>query len=277
MNAFKITRLCIFCIALMGVFCSACGVKSHAAGAKSLSVAGPRQGIRTCNDPSNPRTSEDGYYCIGPDVVETRSYCLRESLHDPMHVRRMLKPDALLTLTPENRLGAATIQIVTTPQAGACKNQPFQFAKSGDWFVIVRKENSNDLTLRLFDSSKYKHNIVDTDEWKATPALVNLDLKAGENGGEFYWYGEQGDVTYFVMLTDDRRGYMNPTDKPDVPRIERYYYIEAYKRGSLCEADRPDRGSHFRRWPEKPSGDATCDVKGDPSENGTGSGGHDYP
>ena len=278
MNAFKITRLCIFCIALMGVFCSAYGAKSSSA------LAAPQKNV-TCNDPSNPRKSGDGksgFYCIGQDLVGPQSYCLRESQHDPMHVRKMMKPEALLTMTPEGTVGSAKIIHLNAPSEGSCKSQSFTFAnvgiKENDWFVIVKKKNSKDkeLTLRLFNSSLYPRDIVDTDAWETTPSLFDLDLKAGGNEGEFYWYGERDGVTYFVMLADDRKGQMNLADTPNVPRIERYYYVEAFTKDSTCAGDRPDHGVQFRQWPTKPNDD-TCDVIGGKTENGTGSGGHDYP
>ncbi|GAH93064.1 unnamed protein product [marine sediment metagenome] len=142
----------------------------------------------------------------------------------------------------------------------------------------MKKKNSKDkeLTLRLFNSSLYPRDIVDTDAWETTPSLFDLDLKAGGNEGEFYWYGERDGVTYFVMLADDRKGQMNLADTPNVPRIERYYYVEAFTKDSTCAGDRPDHGVQFRQWPTKPNDD-TCDVIGGKTENGTGSGGHDYP
>lgn len=293
MNAFKIGGLYIFCAALMGVFCSACGVKSHAASAKSLSSAPPQQSMLTCNDPLNPEKSGDGksgFYCIGSSLVESTSYCLRDSQHDAMHVRKMADPEALLTLTPERKLGSAEIVKLQKPASGACSKQPFTVAgaREGDWFVIVKEENSDDLVLHLFDASTDR-KVVDTDEWKTTPSKFDLTLtagsrwgakknqEAGKNKSEFYWQGEKDGVAYFVMLADDRRGKMNQTDAPNVPRIERYYYIEAYTKDSACADERPDRGAHFREWPATSQGDSTCDVRGDLTENGTGSGGHDYP
>jgi hypothetical protein len=203
-----------------------------------------------------------------------------------MHVRKMRSAEALLTRAPVvHTEGSAKIALVTTPQNESCGNQKVSFAQDGDWFTITKK-GPKELTLRLFDKCSAcndtcipgQQKCLARDHSEKLQPKLKVDLKPGENNGEFYWYGDSGGITYFVMLTDVSQGRMIRSDTPDIPNIERYYYIEAYTANSACASFRPDKGSQFHRWPEPASGDrTTCDVVGGPTQNGTGAGGHDYP
>jgi hypothetical protein len=226
---------------------------------------------RAC-DAGNPwKDRQDCYYYIDQRNIEAKSYCLRKTGNHPLHVRKALTRDALLTYGSD---GSAWFE-GGERGGGYCAAHALDVAAPGDRFTLAAS-GSGDLLLTMLDGKA-------TPPYSRSAFAVTLAPDPLAGAKHFYWKGTANNIDYFVMLADDKHGKMKDSDKADVKQVQQYYIIEAFSQAERdldCLGRRPDKGAsaqsipQFSRWK---SHTATCTVDADAQENGTGSGGHDFP
>jgi hypothetical protein len=273
MNVLLKTALALSLVELAA--CSTPAVRPKETAPRQPAAATPKAAAATpiqCTDPIAPAAGPNGFYCVDTDLISEKSYCLRDSNHHAEHVRGLKGAGALETYGVQKH---ATLEPFRKAKKGEpCYDPNFpDLYADGDYLIITK--NGNGLTMQIVDRS------VKPPRDRFTPAL---DLKPDPKNGSFYWTGSYDGIDYFVMLADNKLGQMGRADSDGVKRIEHYFRIEAFKQSypptSACYQSRPDypassaTGLNFFEWKRN---EESCDLQPTLQQNGTGSGGHNYP